>query len=56
MNLIRKEPFPSGKAQTVDKPRDASKGPQALRLESAGGDMRVAEERLKAASYINFWP
>ena len=29
-------------------------GPQPFDFHSAGGDMRVAEERLKAASYIGF--
>jgi len=32
------------------------KGSQPLHQQSAGGGVYVAEERLKAASYINSWP
>ena len=35
---------------------DASKGPQALRLQSAGGGMCVAEEQPKVASAIHLRP
>jgi len=31
------------------------KGSQPLHQQSAGGGVYVAEERLKAATYINFW-
>ena len=37
-------------------PWGSMKGPQPLHQQSAGGGVYVAEERLKAASYINFWP
>ena len=36
--------------------RDAMKGPQPLHFLSAGGGVYGAEERLKAVSYIIFWP
>ncbi len=51
-----KKDTPFSVSQTIDKPRDASKGPQALRFFSAGGGMYVAEEQPKVASHINFWP
>jgi len=31
-------------------------GSQSLHQQSAGGGVYVAEEQLKAASYVNFWP
>ena len=62
--------------QTINKPRDASKGPRALRFlfrrgrsarktvqctvfsggRAAAQGVYVAEEQMKFASYINFWP